>query len=79
MSTLTNREQVVNGHVYRIDFASAFELGLFCDGKGVRTWWANSFAVPDDPNSGVEFPDISHPKIQEAIRIHENFLAEFDV
>jgi hypothetical protein len=74
-----NREQIVNGHVYRLERASAFELGLVCDGKGVRTWWANTFAVPDDPNSSVEFPDISHPKIQEAIRNHENFLVEWNV
>jgi len=72
------REQNINGHHYEIKRASAFEVGLLCDGKGVRTWWANSFATAHDAAS-VEFPDISHPIIQSAIRGHENFLVEWNV
>jgi hypothetical protein len=72
-----NREQIVNGHRYTLERASPFELGLLCDGKPVRTWWANTFAQAHEPTA--EFPDISHPEIQSTIRNHENFLAEFDV
>jgi hypothetical protein len=62
----TRATQVVNGHTYTIEHASPFELGLICDGKGVRTWWANSF--------DGQFPQITHPKIQAAIETHERYL-----
>jgi hypothetical protein len=67
-----NREQIVNGHHYTIMAASPFEVGLLCDGKGVRTWYANSFSASQE--GSVEFPDISHPEIQTAIGNHEDFL-----
>lgn len=58
---------------YRVIAASPFEVGLIkvtglaCDQpkgeRGVRTWFCQDF--------DHRLPSLDHPKIQEAIRIHE--------
>lgn len=50
---------------YEIIAASAFEVGLLKDGKGVRCWWARDF--------DGKIPSFDHPLIQEAIRITESY------
>jgi hypothetical protein len=47
---------------YEVVEASAIELGLVKTGRGIRTWWKSEF-------NG--WPKLSHPKVQEAIRINE--------
>lgn len=51
---------------YEVVFASPYEVGLLYKGKGVRTWWTNQLH-----RSANTLPPITHPKIQEAIRINE--------
>lgn len=56
-----SHQDCLNG--YEIIKASAFEVGLTKNGKGVRTWWAKDF-------EGL-LPSLDHPLIQEAIKINE--------
>jgi len=69
MSTPADRRKVVNGHIYTLIPASAIEVGLLCDGKAVRTWWAQRF-------DGV-MPSIDHPTIRQAIDNHEQLVKEY--
>lgn len=48
---------------YEIVPASAFEVGLLKNGRGMRTWWANDF--------DGKLPGLDHPLIQAAIDICE--------
>ena len=48
---------------YKVIAASPFEVGLVKNGKGIRTWFSQSF--------DGKLPTMDHPKIQEAIRINE--------
>lgn len=55
-------------HKYELIRASRFEVGLTCDGHGVRTWWRSAF-------KGLR-PTLSHPRVREAIKINETMLKE---
>lgn len=48
---------------YEIVPASAYEVGLTKNGKGIRTWWCMDF--------DRELPNLDHPTIQKAIEINE--------
>lgn len=50
---------------YEVIAASAFEVGLLQNGKGIRTWFCQDF--------DRKLPDLDHPLIQEAIDINESF------
>lgn len=53
---------------YAVIAASPFEVGLTKNGQGIRTWFANDF--------GGELPELSHPLVQKAIKINEEFCAK---
>jgi hypothetical protein len=48
---------------YEVIAASAFEVGLIKNGKGIRTWFCQDF--------DRKLPELNHPKIQESIWINE--------
>lgn len=52
---------------YKVISASFFEVGLVKNGKGVRTWYCSDF--------DRKLPPLDHPKIQNSIRINEEFEA----
>jgi hypothetical protein len=54
---------------YSIERAGFAEFGLIHDGCGCRTWSAREF--------GGVAPGLDHPKVQEAIREHNDLLADF--
>jgi hypothetical protein len=54
---------------YKVMAASPFEVGLVKGDRGVRTWWAQDF--------DCRLPTLDHPVIMEAVRNHEQMLAEF--
>jgi len=52
---------------YEVIKASPFEVGLVKGDRGIRTWRCQDF--------DRRLPPLDHPKILEAIAIHENYLA----
>ena len=53
---------------YKVIAASPFEVGLVKNGKGIRTWFSQSF--------GGKMPTMDHPEIQRTIAINEEFERE---
>ncbi len=66
MGTMTNKPD--DG--YRVVWASAFEVGLLYNGKGLRTWWASEF--------DGQLPSFNHPKVREAITINDEQVLAMD-
>ncbi len=56
-------EQEAKDLGYEVVKASAFEVGLTKNGKGIRTWWFNEF--------NGKIPSLTHPEIQKSIKINE--------
>lgn len=54
---------------YEVIAASPFEVGLIKRGKGCRTWFCQDF--------DRKLPELDHPLIQEAIRVREEYEADF--
>lgn len=50
---------------YTIVRASAYEVGLLKNGKGIRTWWANDFHG--------NMPTLEDSKVQDAIKVNEEW------
>ncbi len=53
---------------YRVEPASAFEVGLIHNGRGVRSWFCQDF--------DRKMPGLDHPRIMEAIELNERMLWE---
>ena len=54
---------------YSLMEASPFEVGLLKNGRGLRTWWAQTF--------DCIMPTLDHPIVLEAIELNEKNEAEF--
>ena len=56
---------------YEVIAASPFEVGLVKNGKGIRTWFSQSFDWPGVKSWSGKLPNLDHPEIQRAIAITE--------